>query len=500
MNGGNFLMKLMKRLINNKIFIFIFLCIFFINTLVPISGDDFGNFVSTNGTLSHAIRIAYSYYFGLEGRFIGRIIIMWFTKNKILWDLVQALLFTVLIFSCNKTFKKKQALYILLLGLFFVNHDMFAQGYTWLAGSITYLFPSCLCFYYFITLFNTNEELCLYKKIILSLLCIIIPMFVENIGCAFVFGNLIILIYKLITEKKLDKYLLINFILSVIFIILMISSPGSLSRSLVENVGFNNLSIIKKIMFNIPNFIFYLFVKNTNIIIISLIPILYYFIKTGAKKIYIILFCIIPVIFIINNLYYLFPMKFSFLQYLEIGNIKSAFYIIYLIIYFYFFCRSANYIVRDKRELFFIYFMLIIGFSSTFIMLILPTWGDRIVLFNMFTILYTSIKLIDKIISFNGKFDIIIKVILVCYFIYIFICFVFVYKIDKYRDIYINEQLIEDKNEIEVIRNPIMYIWNNNPDGEYLVRTFKEYKNIDEDKTIRIVNLPYREYLKIIFN
>ena len=59
-------MKLKK----NKHLYIAFLLILIVCILTPISGDDYGNYISTNGKLLEAISIAKSYYYSLEGRFI----------------------------------------------------------------------------------------------------------------------------------------------------------------------------------------------------------------------------------------------------------------------------------------------------------------------------------------------------------------------------------------------------------------------------------------------
>ena len=265
---------------NKKIYLLsIFLILLTLMIITPISGDDYGNYISTNGTLKSALDLAISYYNSLEGRFIGRIIIMYTTYHKIIWNIITPLLFTLLISSISKLLNKTSSLILLIISLLLVNTDMFAQSYTWLAGSITYLYPTCLTVFYFITIYKKNNNYKYYDYILLTILSILIPMFVENIGCIFVLGNIILLLTTSIKERKINLYYLINTILSIIFIIIMLKSPGSASRSLTENLEFNNLNIIEKILHNIPNFNFYLFFKNSSMIIITLIPIIYYLIK-----------------------------------------------------------------------------------------------------------------------------------------------------------------------------------------------------------------------------
>lgn len=472
--------------------IFITICF-----LTPISGDDYGNYISTNGSLISSIKLAISYYNTLEGRFIGRILIMYTTHNKIIWNILTPLFFTLLVSSSFKLLSKKTSYIILLLGLLILNTDMFSQIYTWLAGSITYLYPTSLILFYFITIYNKQNNYNKLDYIILIFLNIIIPMFVENIGSVFVLGNIITLIYISIKEKKLNILYLITTIISSISLIIMLKSPGSELRSLTENLEFNNLTLIQKIASNIDNFNNYVFFKNSTMIIITLIPIVYYLIKKN-HKILAVLISTIPTLSIINNLYYILPMKFNFLQNINIISKDNNLYIIYWIIYLILFILSINYIIKNKKEKLFIYFILLLGLSSSIVMFILPTWGDRVTFFTVITLTLIGTILIDKIIKNNQRLFSYLKPIFICFTIYLLICFYSIYQINSYREIYINKQIKEDKETIEIIRNPIMYIWNNNPQSKYFIDTYKSYMNIDKTKEINLTQPSYKEYLKII--
>ena len=72
----------------NKHLYIAFFLLLIVCILTPISGDDYGNYISTNGTLLEAVSIAKSYYYSLEGRFLGRILIMFTTYHKFLWNII----------------------------------------------------------------------------------------------------------------------------------------------------------------------------------------------------------------------------------------------------------------------------------------------------------------------------------------------------------------------------------------------------------------------------
>ena len=486
-------MKLKK---NKHLYIF-FLLILVICILTPISGDDYGNYISTNGKLLEAISIAKSYYYSLEGRFIGRVLIMFTTYHKFLWNIITSILFTLLYSSLSKFMKQKTSFFILLISLLLVNCDMFAQGYTWLAGSITYLYPTSLIIYYFSYIYFKEDNYNIIDYILLTFLSIIIPMFVENLACSFVLGLLILNIYSYIKNKKITPLYLINFLLSSVFLIIMLKSPGSASRTLTENVTFNNYNLLQKVIYNIPNFNLYVFFKNPMMIILTLIPIEYYLFKKG-KKLFGILISIIPILSLTTSIYYMLPMKFSFLQNISIINTSNKIYILYWLIYLVALIYTINYLIKNQKLKSFIYFMLMLSFSSTISMLIVPTWGDRITLFNVLTLSFIGVILIDNINNYSNKTKKIINIItfLVClYIITIFIC---IFKINNYRNNYIKEELNKNETNIKITRNPITYIWNTNPDSEYFIKTYKSYMNIPEESTIEIDKIPYQEYINII--
>ena len=232
-------------------------------------------------------------------------------------------------------------------------------------------------------------------------------------------------------------------------------------------------------------------------IILTLIPIEYYLFKKG-KKLFGILLSIIPILSLTTSIYYMLPMKFSFLQNISIINTSNKIYILYWLIYLVALIYTINYLIKNQKLKSFIYFMLMLSFSSTISMLIVPTWGDRITLFNVLTLSFIGVILIDNINNYSNKTKKIINIItfLVClYIITIFIC---IFKINNYRNNYIKEELNKNETNIKITRNPITYIWNTNPDSEYFIKTYKSYMNIPEESTIEIDKIPYQEYINII--
>ena len=192
------------------------------------------------------------------------------------------------------------------------------------------------------------------------------------------------------------------------------------------------------------------------------------------------------------------PMKFSFLQDMNIINTSSIIYSIYWFIYIIFLLKTVNYIINDYKLKEFIIFILGISFSSTFIMLILPTWGDRITLFNVIVLTIVGVILIDNMIKYNNRIKKIIKISVLVVCIGFIIVFSSIYKINSYREKIIRDDVKNNKEVVMVIRNPFMYLWNNNPIDKYFIDTYKLYMNIPERSQIEICQLSYKEYIEII--
>ena len=152
----NFLKKLTLKCKKEKILkidilftIFVFLLFLIILSLSPLSGDDWGNFVGSNGNLISSIKIAISGYKTFEGRFFSRIFINFLVSYKEIWNILNSLIISLIYFFVLRITKHKDKFITpiaLLLAILLVDEEAFRQAYVWLTGNITYLFPSFLVF------------------------------------------------------------------------------------------------------------------------------------------------------------------------------------------------------------------------------------------------------------------------------------------------------------------------------------------------------------------
>lgn len=466
----------------NKLLLSVFLISLIIFILSPIAGDDWGNyFVGTKG-IKNIFISAIGMYKSWEGRFISRILIYFLTYHKWLWNILNATLITLFVkisFSIIGNNKNKFVYLTPIFGIITTNYIFYTQCYLWVAGNITYLFPTVLSLLVFIIIYNnkiTNSKL-----IILLILSIIIPMFTENIGCAYVMFLFLMIIYKYIEEHEINISLLIMFILSAISLIIMLKSPGSAIR-LAENPEFNNLSILSKIITNIPNFISYAFARNVIPLIFMMISINIMLKNRIKNKLLIIIYNIIPAITIIENLIYMVPIYF---EQKFIINTTNWYYIFYWITFGLLFIYSIYYHIKDRKERNFLLILMLTGIISLLVMLITPTWGERVSILYIWIIIIITSKIFSIVYKSNRKIEKTYKIFLILY-----VVLILGYAIEnKVFDIRRNNSIKNSLNEnkIYIYTNKASTLWNYNPWDDYHLNTFKRYYNIEEKEVELIV-------------
>lgn len=487
-----------------RLFLF-FMIVLFILTLAPITGDDWGNFVTNpTGNILSSIKLAYGMYFTWEGRIVSRILIYVLTAHKILWNVITAISLTSIYFIGLKLLGKNSnpsSQNILFIGLLLLNCNMFAQGYNWVAGSITYLYPTAIFIMYFYYIFKKKADLNKLHIILLSLVNIVVPMFVENIGCAFVIGNVLLLGYFFYITKKVNYNMILFCILSGVSILVMLLSPGSALR-VAGSSSLYEISIFYGLAVNFYEFIKYSFLFNPVLILLMSIPVAYtLFNKLPIKSrktrmILIIMWLIIPVLTMIENLTLIMPFRTG----IDINlGMFSKYLVLFWITFICLFVYSVYFIYRNnkaKRDHLLILY--VASLSSSLIMIFTSNWGERIVLLSVLVSIIISINMIDEFIP-NIKFIRILTWILLfgtmlCYSL-IMIC---AGKINKERIEYINTQASQGVKELVVYYNPIRIIWNPNIPDDYFIVTYKEYLGFDDSYSFNVTKLSLKEYIKMV--
>ena len=365
---------------------------------------------------------------------------------------------------------------------------MWTQSFLWVAGSITYLFPCVLTIGYLYFYFHVIDKLNvlpLRYYLIFGIYSFLIVMFVENISFAYVFANILLLIYKFYKDKKIDKFILINTIISLIGAILMLISPGSRNRLLTET-SFEQLSLLSKIFVNIPNFVYYTLLFNVPFLVILLLTnlsLIKKFIQKRKNKL--ILYILVSVIFIpliiiislkqlkISNVGFKFLLNHTYLLLIAIIFIFTEF--IYLF---------NKYIPKDKKILFILFIS--IGISSNLIMLFSPIWGARTSLFTtiflFFSFLYLFMYLNENIgVYLENIIYIILKIVTLILIVFYLITYYKIHQFTILREESIRKQVSNKTNPMIIYTSPEFLLWGNNPADEYHINTFKDYYNIDKE-------------------
>ncbi len=472
-------MKLKKYIIVTIVF---FIMILFLS---PISGDDWGNYMVGTQGLRHMIGQAIGMYFDWEGRLVSRIFINFLTYHKWLWNIMNSLLITSIIYFTVKIIepKDKKTIYFLsLFGMIGMNIYMFSQSITWMAGNITYLFPLSLYIMYLYYL-KTNQ----IKNHIVSfgILNFILPMFVEHMAVLLVLTNLLVNIILYIRTKKVDKILLCHFILSIFSTILMLLSPGSNLRTKIENIEFNQLSLIGKILYNIPNFMYYTFISNAYLMILWIIVMIYLirkqFTNKIVKKIFIFYITGIPILTIIG--YHTSILQISYLNFIIDSHhlLVILYWISFVSIFIFLMIKNIK-----NQENIYCLILFLIGISANGIMLLSPTWGYRTALATNILVLISLLWIISDI-KIPGMMKRIIPILGGSLLFLYLILYSYLYYVNQEREQFIKQQIKSNQNIIQVKKLPIYAPCNSNPTNEYHEKVFKKYYGIEGNKKIQII-------------
>ena len=474
-------------------YLLLFLFFFIIACFMPLSGDDWHNYTVGNLGLHRIIGQTLGMYFDWEGRLASRILINLLTYHKLLFNLLEAFFISGCIYLMNNLFKPKneKLFFLLTVWLFLLlENKIFTQTILWVAGSITYLFPTLLIFSYLFLYYHYILEKTTYPKIIyivFSLASLALAMFVENIAFAFVLLNFLLIINYYFQKKLVNKLLVVNSCFSLLGALIMFFSPGSNKRMLMEDVAFSKLSFLSKLATNYHKFINYTISSNIFLVIImSSVGIIlsHKYIKNIFLKIIAILsISVYPLISIIFTLQSKSLSLFS--------NLYWSFYLIYILI------LSFIYL-KEKKKQYYFFILVIPALASNIIMLLTPAISSRTGLFNIIFLGYYFIFLLDNLVSS--------KVLKAFYkpacFVTILLGLIYLvayYNLHRFTLFQEKEILKHQKDkQVTIYEVPEYLAWGLTPRGEYHVKTFKEYYNLPEDIVFNYQKSTW-DYL-VIFN
>lgn len=485
-------MKLIKKYYPYLILFIFFLIITF---LAPRTGDDWGNYLEGTLGIKHMLTQTINMYFTWEGRIISRLLINILTYYKPLWNIINSIVITSTIYLMIKIIKpqnKKMTFLTVTMMILLMNIKTLSEVVVWIAGNITYFFVIPLLLFYFNYIINhqNNKK---KTRILFLLLNFIMTMFIEHMAIILVMGNVLILLDRYHKTKKIDKELLLYTLSSLLGFIIMVLSPGSAKRALETEKEFKELSLFGKMVFNLPNFIYYTFTINYTLMPIMILA-NYYLIKKTIKKksLRIISYLYLLIIPLVNSLIYLY-------QNILYTNIKISNNPL-LILYFLSFILidllliyKLNKNQKQKKELFFY----LLGIASNLVMLVSPTWGYRTSLSTYIFLSISFLLIIDKQITEKKLINYGLTCICLGAVIFYLILYTSVNLQAKANEVKIKKALKEKKEVIEIERYPSFVSCNINPENDFHLEKFKSYYHIPQETEIRI--LPNHWKYQIIY-
>lgn len=483
---------MIKFIKKNYIYLLLFLFWFTIATFTPISGDDWHNYVVGQLNLRHILGQTIGMYFTWEGRLISRLLINLLTYHKFIFNFLLAFLLTLSLYliNNNKKITHKKLYFLLTFSMYLsLENKIFTQTILWVAGSITYLFPTILTIlflYLYFFFFSKKKSISKISILLFNLLAFSLTLFVENIAFAFVLLNIILLLISFFHTKKLDKLLLSTTSLSLIGSLIMLLSPGSNKRLLYENAAFSKMSFFSKIATNYSNFIYYTISSNLFLQIllttIGIILTLKFLPKKPLKIFFILFLSLYPLI----NSYYLLYQK------IPTNNYANLYWTLYLI---YLFFLTFYYLKKSPKPF---YILVLPALSANLVMLITPSYSSRTTLFTTIFLSLYCFYLLNNLLSHSFQ-NLLYKILLLPT---IFLALIFViasfnlYRFAKFQKQIINQE--KDSNCVTIYEIPSYLAWGLTPHGTYHVKTFKEYYHLKEETTFNYQNSVWDYY--IFFN
>ena len=483
------------RIFHNKLYIYVAILFVFVLTfslLTPMGGDDWGMYLTKGMGLTDIFELTKNFYMTWEGRISARIFNLLVMPHEILWAIINAFILTLLFYFLYKILGSKDKLLpLILMGILFVDYETYAQIYVWHTGNIFYLYP--IVYIFFLIYLRKNiilgENIKISKwNYLLVPLTFIFSMFVESVTVSLIFVCLLNTIFYYINTKKIDKSMLLCFVAALIVFCIMYFSPGTNNRINMDTT-FISLNILEKIIYNIPNFINYTFIKNSFIVILMVIVMCMLICKKLNNKICKYLFLIfttIPAILtvFINTLSHFISLSDILLKIL---NPENLFIIIYWILFgILFMFLIIDFLKADKI----IWYFLILIIVSAGSMMLSPVWGGRTACFTTFLIfllLMIIIKKLDLKILENSKTNFFLVFINLTFIVCFTIYSIYIYNLNNDRTKYINYQLENDAKEYEIILLPSYYAWNLNvwgSEGDFAYSFKKAYGIPKEAKLI----------------
>ena len=281
-----------KELRPAKIFQALILFCFFAFFLIlsrwaPVAGDDWG--YALGGRWNNPFMKAVQFYSIWSGRFFSELWGFLIADRKYLWNLINPLIFTGLLYSLIRAAGTKRHPYLTpLMGaalIISVPNNLRKQTYTWIMGT-TYVIPLLLFLICFILVHRLvfRNDLKKFHMIIIGILSFMIPLYMENAAAMLCGFWLLVCLYAYLTKNEHLKYMLLCTCISIIGTLIIKFSPGAAMRSEGEHAWFLALSLFGKIRYNWGNFVYLTFMNPNWLIFMLSVVMILFVLKTVSGK------------------------------------------------------------------------------------------------------------------------------------------------------------------------------------------------------------------------
>ena len=387
----------------------IFVFFFLISRWAPVAGDDWvyaiGGRYSSNPFLK-----AYEFYLGWSGRYLSELWGFLIADHKSLWNIINACLFTGIAYFIYKTNHSRYIIltFVLIFMLMVtVSEGLRVQTYTWIMGT-TYIIPLFLFLIQIYLLYgyvfedkNDNRRI-----LLLCILNLMIPLYMENAAGMMVGANIVVLIYLFIKDKaKLKKITLITCV-SLIGLGLIYFSPGAQLRMFRDHAYFHNLPLFTKIGMNWKTYISYTFRDHEWLVrLISLFSIIVVYQNRENHKNWMniglyVIFCLGFIHSFVWNLYDLTKLNlFYILADLNVPHsilLNTCFYALWLISL----CVLLLGYSSNNKGIYGIY-LLLCALGANAVMLISPIFDVRSSVYTIYLFISLTILLLNEC-TFNN--------------------------------------------------------------------------------------------------
>lgn len=490
----------------------VFILFLYISYSVPLTGDDWTNYLFKVSNFGDAVRISVEKYLAYEGRLFSRIVILLLTYNRVWWNVLNAVVMGVVFGTMNhfsNNAKVNTLPLIIALSILMVPNETFRQTYVWITGNLTYMLPIGLLFVYIQILYmassESNSKPVLYGML-LTAVAFFNSMMVEHVSALMIFVSVYFVAKQYYRNKSIDLRLLPSTLISLIGFMGMYFSPGVKSRMLSESVEFYNFSIIEKIWSNLGNFVSNTFIMNSFMLLLLTFVVTHMISRrySGSKR-YLAwgIISIIPIMTVIlNSTNFLYDKSGKYRVVYDLFKIiidpnngfVQAFWLFFAITFIWLILTSKKINERLKITEFFLF-----GLVTNGAMMFSPVWGARTSVATLFLIYTACFVYIGYNTHPSKRYESPIFVTWVSLFVsvstYMIILYSSVSSQQSFREKSIQYQIQEGNSIIKVERFPKYTLWNAEAWNSFHEERFRAYYGIDSSKKIEWVLINYRYYI-----